>query len=552
MTAEARTAAWAVVESLCLHGVDRVFCVAGESYLPILDACRDREALDVVTCRHEGSAAFMALADAKLTGRAGVCLVSRGPGAANAAVGVHAAAEDGSPLVVLVGGVPAAKTDREAFQDIDCVSLFGGIAKAVWRVQAAQTLAEFVARAFRLAESGTPGAVVLELPEDVLEDSVPPLALGRPQLAAVHVAERDLEVVHTLLERSARPLLLAGSRLDSDLGRALLRQVAERHGLPVVTSNKNQHLLPNRHPHYVGHLHNATPKHQLEALSEADLVLAVGTRLDTVTTKGHRFPHAEQNVVHIYPDLARLGTYHQTRCGIACEPIEFLRQTVCWNSSGPEGRLAWLEKLRRIETEKAVWQPVAADDGIVFGEVVAALDDLTGGDVHVVVDSGTYTSWVYRYLRFGEHGRLLGIGSSAMGFGVGAAVSAALRSDGRPVAAFVGDGGFLMNSGELATACARDLPIVYVLANNGSYGTIRLHQERHYPGRVVGTDLANPDFAKLAESFGALGLRVDTPEQVRPALAKALESGGPALLDVATSLNHITAYTVLGAGHAGS
>jgi acetolactate synthase-1/2/3 large subunit len=530
--------------------VDRVFCVAGESYLPILDAIHDLPEMDVVTCRHEGSAAFMALADAKLTCRAGVCLVSRGPGATNAAIGVHAAAEDATPLVLMVGSVGTQKMNREPFQGVDCANLFGGLAKAVWTVHSAPALAEFVARAFRLAESGTPGPVVLELPENILEGSTPAVAAHRPALAAVNVAERDLESVHTLLERASRPLVLAGSRLCSDLGRALLRQVAERHGLPVVTSNKNQHLLPNRHPNYAGHLHNATPKHQLDALSQADLVLAIGSRLDGVTTRGHRFPTGEQNLVHIYPDAARIGTYHETKVGIACEPIEFLRQTVGWSSSDMEERQSWLAQLHQIEADKAVWHPFTADDGIVFGEVVASLDELTGGEVQVVVDSGTFTSWVYRYLRLGTQGHLLGIGSSAMGFGVGAAVAAALRSEGRPVVAFVGDGGFLMNSGELITACARELPVVYVLANNGSYGTIRLHQEKTYPERVVATDLTNPDFAKMAESFGALGLRVDSPEQVRPALTKALESSGPAVLDIATSLKHITAYTVLGASRA--
>ncbi len=550
MTNEQRTAAWAVVESLRQHDVDRVFCVAGESYLPILDAIHDAPDMDVVTCRHEGSAAFMALADGKLAGRAGVCLVSRGPGATNAAIGVHAAAEDATPLVLFVGGVGTQKMNREPFQGINCESLFGGLAKAVWTVHSAPALAEFVARAFRLAESGTPGPVVLEVPEDVLEGSAPAVAAKRPQLAAVNVAERDLESVHTALERSSRPLILAGSRLDSDLGRALLRQVAERHGLPVVTSNKNQHLLSNRHPNYAGHLHNATPKHQLEALSQADLVLAIGTRLDGVTTRGHRFPTPEQNLVHIYPDEARIGTYHQTKSGIPCDPIEFLRQTVAWSSSDVEERQAWTAQLHQIEADKAVWHPFHAEDGIPFGEVVAALDELTDGDVSVVVDSGTFTSWVYRYLRLGNDGHLLGISSSAMGFGVGAAVSAALRAPEKPVVAFVGDGGFLMNGGELITACARELPVIYLIANNGSYGTIRLHQEKIYPQRVVATDLANPDFARMAESFGALGLRVDSPDQVRPALAKALESHGPAVLDIATSLHHITAYTVLGASRA--
>ncbi|MFE8010500.1 thiamine pyrophosphate-dependent enzyme [Streptomyces sp. NPDC057418] len=540
------TVAHTVVASLLGHGVDRVFCVAGESYLPALDALYDTPAIDVVTCRHEGSAAFMALADAKLTGRAGVCLVSRGPGAANAAVGVHAAAEDGSPLVLVVGQVPVDEADREAFQAMDLGRQFGGTAKAVWTLQDPASAAEFTARAIRVAESGTPGPVVLGVPEDVWAAADPVGVPSRARATGPAVPDAEgLRRIRELLAAARRPLLLAGAGLEGAEGRAVLRAVAERHRLPVVTSNKHQHLLANRHPSYAGHLHNATQADQLAALDRADLVLAVGTRLDTSTTKRRRFPAPDpahpQPLVHIHPDPGRIGLFHRPEAGFAADPVAFLRELATWPASGAD-RLDWREELHSLEVRKAVWQPVEAGDGVVFGAVPAALDELTDGEVTVVVDSGTFTSWVYRYLRFGERGRLLGISSSSMGFAVGGAVSAALRTEGTPVVAVVGDGGFLMNGGELMTACSLDLPVVYIVSNNGSYGTIRAHQDRTFPNRTIATDLANPDFARLAESFGALGLTARTPADVRPVLAKALAHGGPAVVEVRTSLRHLSPY----------
>jgi acetolactate synthase I/II/III large subunit len=544
------TAARALVATLRAHETDRVFCVAGESYLPVLDALYDTPLIDVVTCRHEGSAGFMALADAKLTGRAGVCLVSRGPGATNASIAVHAAAEDATPLILLVGGVGSRVTDCEAFQDIDCGRLFGGIAKACWTVRDPGRVGEFVARAFRVAESATPGPVVLALPADMLGQACPgDTPAQRVAPARLTVAGPDLEAVRGLLAAARRPLVLAGGRLDTPAGRVLLRDAAQQHSLPVVTANKYQHLLPNRHASYAGHLSNSTQADQLVALGQADLILAIGTRLDSVTTQRDRFPAPRpgQPLIHVYPDAARLGARHQAACGLAMDPVPFLEELSCWPAADPGGtRRAWVTHLHQIEAARSAWHPVHAEDGVVFGSVVASLDELTGGDVTIVVDSGTFTSWIYRYMRFGARGRLLGISSSSMGFGVGAGVSAALRADDVPTVVVTGDGGFLMNPGELMTACSRGLPVVYVIANNGSYATIRQHQERAYPGRQIGTDLANPDFAAMAEAFGALGLTARTDQEVRACLATALDCDRPTVIDVHTSLRYITAWQLLG------
>jgi acetolactate synthase-1/2/3 large subunit len=544
------TVAHTLVASLRAHGVDRIFCVAGESFLAVLDELFDQPDIDVLTCRHEGSAAFMAVADAKLTGRAGVCLVSRGPGAANASIAVHAAWQDATPLVLIVGHVRCEDIGREAFQEIDCARMFTGFVKASLSLHEPRHAAEFVARAFRIAESGTPGPVVLAIPENVTRQPDPNGSVATrwpesPSMPAPDGAGRLAE----LLAGARRPLLIAGGRLSSIAGREALRMVANRHGIPVVTSNKHQDLFDNRHPNYAGHLHNATPESQLTALDQADLILAVGTRLDETTTRRQRLPKGptpNQPLVHVYPDATRLGLTHRPTLGIACDPVRFLDCVATLPPAGHPDRLMWTQRLHRIEELKSVWRPHAAPDGVVFGAVVTELDDLTGGEATVIVDSGTFTSWVYRYLRLTGSGRLLGLSSSPMGFGVPAGVAVACRRPGRPVVVIVGDGGFLMNGNELITAVAARLSLIIIVANNNSYATIRAHQERVYPGRCIATDLVNPDFARLAGAFGAAGVTVSAEHEIRPALRQALDCGGPILLDVRTSLTWITAYQRLG------
>jgi acetolactate synthase I/II/III large subunit len=550
------TVARGLVAGLARRGIDRIFCVAGESYLPVLDALYDTPEIDVVTTRHEGSAAFMAVTDAKLARRVGVCLVNRGPGAANASIGVHAAAQDAAPLLLLVGNVRRAQIGKDVFQEVDCPQMFGRLAKGIWVLHDAGDAEELLSRAIRAAESGTPGPAVLVLPEDVLGEPFAGDAAGEPRRCEWPApAETAVDEVELLLRGARRPLALVGAAVTSASGRAALRAFSEAHAVPVCTANKRQSALDNRHPHYAGHLHNATPAGQLALLDRADLVLAVGTRLDDITSRGGRFPAApepHQPLVHVHPDEGRIGVVHRTELGLACDPVALLWALA--DRPGPpvrNEREAWARELHGYEAEKAVWRPVEAEDGIVFGEVVAALDRLTGGDVAVTVDSGVFTSWVYRYLRFGARGTLLGISSSAMGYAVPAAVAALLRGSDVPVVAFVGDGGFLMNGSELATAVARRLPLVVVLSNNGSYGTIRMCQEREFPGRAIATDLANPDFARLAEAYGALGLKARKPADVEPALRRALAHDGPVLVEVKTSLSYISAYRRLDGEPAG-
>ncbi|MEU2989644.1 thiamine pyrophosphate-dependent enzyme [Streptomyces griseoincarnatus] len=537
-----RTSARTVAGTLVAHDVDRVFTVAGESYLDVLDALRDVPGLDIVTCRHEGSAAFMAVADAKLTGRPGLCLVSRGPGAANALIGVHTAAQDAVPLLLLVGHVPRSGIGREAFQEIDGGAVFGSLAKAVWTVHEPRTTGEVMERAWRTAVSGTPGPVVVMLPEDVLAapDPVGPRAAARAPMPAAPPSDAVRRTA-ALLAGARRPVLIAGGLLAHGDGRAALGEASVRLGLPVLTSNKHQDVFDNRHTHYAGHLNNAVDAARRAVLDEADLILAVGTRLDEVTTGRQRFPAAPvpgQPLVHVHPDPSRLAGTYATAIAAACDGAAFLRALTAAAPAGMPDRAAWLRRLSAQERESSR-APEASDqdDGVPFGVVAGALDRMTGGEALVTVDAGTFTRRLCRHLRPSGPGRLLAACSGAMGFGVPAGVAAALRRPGRRVISVVGDGGFLMNGSELATAVARSLPLLVVIADNASYGTIRLHQERRHPGRPVATGLANPDFTALAEAYGALALRVTDGADVEPALARALDHhDGPVVVHVRTSL----------------
>jgi acetolactate synthase-1/2/3 large subunit len=543
---ERSTAARLIAATLEAHGVDRIFCVAGESYLALLDALVDLPGIDVVTCRHEGAAGFMALADAKLTGRAGVCLVNRAPGATNASIALHSAAQDAEPLLLVVGHVCTDEIGRDAFQEIDYSTTFTGLAKQVWTLHDPGHAPEFVARALRVAESGTPGPTVLVVPQDVLErpsDASAPSGPWRPTPG--HPDPRGVGHTARLLASARRPLLVAGGRLGSTGGRRAVREFSERHTVPVAVSNKHPDLFDNRHSHYAGHLYNGTPDRQRSALDDADLLLAVGTRLDVVTTRGHRLPgtpRPRHALVHVYPDAEQLGRVHTPTLGMSCDPTAFLTALTSRSAADAPApdvaadRQDWAARLRAVESDRTAWRPHSAPDGVVFGAVVAALDQLTGGDVVLTVDAGSFTSWLFRYLRLTGRGRLFGVASSAMGFGVPAGVSAALRHPGRPVVTVVGDGGFLMTGSELATAVGRGLRLVIVVADNGSYGTIRLHQERAYPQRVMATDLVNPDFARLAEAYGARGLSVRSQDDIVPALRAALDHDGPAVVHVRSSL----------------
>ncbi len=545
-----RRAADLLVECLAAHGVDRVFCVPGESYLAVLDALHDSNAIQTVVCRHEGGAGFMAVGDAKVTGRPGIAFVSRGPGATNASIAVHVAEQDAVPLVLFVGQVPRGEIGRRSFQEVDYAKTFADMAKAVYLIHDAARVPEIVARAFVEAQAPTPGPVVVVLPEDMLEDetearAVEPIAVAHagpaPDTAIAEIAAR--------IAAAERPLLIAcGVGVGTARGRAALRAASEAHQLPVALSFKRQDYFPNSHPHYAGHLGFKIPKVAAARFAEADLMLAIGTRLTEVTTQGYTLPASpvpRQPPVHVHDDPRQIGRNYAAALALVADPVAVLEALAARpGRTGSPARARWIAKLHDPVAKSMPWS--APDDGLLdMGPIVAALVERLGNDAILVTDAGNFSGWLHRHFPFsGEH-LLIGSVGGAMGIGMPASVAAALRHPGRQVVHLLGDGGALMTGSELATAVQYGAKVKTFISNNGSFATIRMHQEIAYRGRVHGTALRNPDFAKWAESFGALGLTVASIAEAPEAVARALAHDGPVVVDVKTAVEHISPFATI-------
>ncbi len=534
----------ALLSVLQTHGIDRVFLVPGESYLGILDALYDFPGIDAVTCRHESGAGFMAVADARLTGRPGVALVSRGPGASNASVAVHTAQQDALPLILIVGQVPRADLRREAFQEIDYRRMYGAIAKWVFEATEPGQLAEAAFKAIRMATSGTPGPVVLVIPEDIQQQQVPQpdwLAhTGAYRLASTRPDDATLRELRQRLETAERPLLIAGGAFEKPGGREALRAFAEAWHIPVALSFRRHDLFSNRHPLYVGDLGLANPKTQIDAFRESDLILALGTRFGDITSQGYSFPdlpRPAQTFVHAYPDDHIVGLHFAPDFGLVCDPVGLARALSPAAKPGiTQARAAWAGRLRQMLEAHAAWPQRKAGDGIDFAQVVKSVREQANADAIVCLDAGTFAAPVYRHFGFVPPQRLMSPLSGTMGYGTPAAIASQLRFPGRQVICMVGDGGFMMTGNEMIAAVARKLPILFILANNSSYASIRIQQELHYPGRVLGTDLFNPDFEQLARAFGMRAQRVLREDEVAGAIATGLAAGEPQFIEVRASL----------------
>jgi acetolactate synthase-1/2/3 large subunit len=542
-------AAAVLVDCLVRHGVDRVFCVPGESYLSVIDALYDAKTIDVVTVRQEGGGAFMAVADAKLTQKPGVMFVSRGPGAMNAAIGVHVAQQDAVPMVLFVGQVAREDIGRGAFQEVDYPRTFGAMAKWVFEIADGAKLAETVRRAFHIAQSGTPGPVVIVLPEDMLDDEVATPALGGGAIARPLADPIQVQEIAERLKRAERPILIAGGQVGLDEGRAALRAVAEAWQVPVALSFRHQDLFDNKHPLFSCHLSFNMPPVFRETLNEADLVIAVGTRLGDVVTQGYKIPEAprpKQDLIHIYPDASELGRTFETRLAVAADAGATLAALARLNApEPPKARAAWIARAHALAAERMAWDWKGAADGVVFGNVVQHLGEVVADDAVLAVDAGNFSTWAHRLFPFKASQRLLGAVAGSMGVGIPFAVAGALREPKRQVVCLVGDGGFHMTGNEFSVAVERNLPIKVFVSDNRSLGTIRLYQERDYPGRTLATNLYNPNFAALAEAHGAKGFTIERDEQIKSVIAAAMAHNGPALVQVKTSLEHIAAYTTM-------
>lgn len=543
-----RTGARALVDVLLANDVDTIFCVPGESYIAVLDALYDAPSIRLITCRHEAGAANMAEAYGKLTGRPGICMVTRAPGATHASIGVHTARQDSTPMIVFVGQVERAMRGREAFQEIDYAQVFGGLAKWAGEIDDADRVVELTSRAFRVAMSGRPGPVVLALPEDVL---TAPTAVPRPARAtrvAAHPGPRDVARLRELLAAAQRPLVvLGGSGWDEDAC-AAMRRFAERNALPVTCTFRRQALFDNRDPHYAGDL-GLGPNPALAArVRDADLIVAIGTRLSEIPTGGYTLieaPRPKQRLVHAHAGPDELGRVFETDLAINAGPAELARALDELEPLGAPPWRDWTAAARRDYEAVLEPGPRARDGYVDMTHVVRHLSATLPDDAIVCNGAGNFNTWLHRYFVFKRFGTQLGPASGAMGYGVPAAIAAKLRHPERTVIAFTGDGDFVMSGHELATAVQFGANVVVLVADNGMYGTIRMHQERHYPGRTIGTELRNPDFVAYARAFGAHAARVESNDEFAPALADALAAGVPALLALRTDPDAINTRTTL-------
>jgi acetolactate synthase I/II/III large subunit len=523
-----------IVDALIAHGVDRAFGVPGESFLALLDALYERDEIDLVTCRHEGSASLAAVADAKLTGRAGVVMASRGPGASNAALGLHVASQEAIPLVLLVGQVETPDLNRDAVQEIDTGRAFSGLVKWSTRIDSAAQAPEMMARAFSVALSGTPGPVVIELPQDVLDMEAGLLTARVHGVARAEPSRAAVEQAAALVGEAERPILLIGGECRTAEFRKDLIAVSERWNVPVAVTTKMQDQFPNDHRLWIGHLGFFTSPAHVRLFERADLIVAIGTRLGDLSSLGFRFPRqspTSQPLVHVYPDPNTIGTHFHTNVAIVSSAHPFLRSWLDLPVAVRE-RGGWIEAAAKAREAVHAWPEQRIPSADVLGHAVAAVAKLFRADGIVTTDSGDFAAWVHRIFRFKPSARLLGSACGAMGSGVPSALSASLRYPNRQVIAFCGDGGFLMTGNELATAVARRLNIKIVISNNQSYGTIRSHQERAFPKRPWGTDLSNPDFAALARAFGAQGFTITNAAQAAEVVAEAMSAIGPVVIEV--------------------
>jgi acetolactate synthase-1/2/3 large subunit len=541
----ARPGGRVLADALVAQGIDHVFAVPGESYLDVLDglyAVRDR--LKLITCRFEAGAANMAEAYGKLTGRPAAAMVTRGPGACHGAIGVHVAAQDSTPMLFFVGQIPFAETDRDSFQEIDYRRMFGPVAKWVTQIDDARRIPEIVAHAVDVATRGRPGPVVIALSEEMQKHAVEVADLGPAEVFRPHPDPQSLVRLQALLARAQKPLAVLGGSCWSEAGRAAIRDFLLAHDLPVAVGFRRQQLYDGTLDNYVGDLGVGADPALVAKAREADLILAIGTRLGEAVTQGYTLLDAAGStpIVHVYPDAAEIGRVFRPALGIPtdlnvfAQAVRELRPTATpWSD--------WTRELRalRLAASEAPDYPGPLN----LARLLHELQDMLPEQAILTTDAGNFATWPVRFMNFSDRQRFIGPANGAMGYGVPAAIGAKLAFPDRMVIAFVGDGGFLMTGQEIATAFHHGVAPIVLVFNNQMYGTIRMYQERTYPGRISGTALTNPDFAKFIEAFGGHGESVTRTDEFAPAFRRAVESGRPAVIELCMNPEQITSRATI-------
>ncbi len=543
-----------ITESLEAHDVDQVFCVPGESYIGLTSTMVERNSVRVIVCRHEAGAGFMAAADGRLRNRAGVCMVSRGPGLSNGIVALHSAFHDATPLVMLIGQVERKDFGRMALQEQNYSVLLADITKQVIEVNEADTASEAISRAFHIAESGTPGPVAVILPEDIFDDeTAAPVDAPRPQVKAAPAAD-DLALLADMLRKAERPLVLVGGALMADAVRdpntfSDLNRLAEEWVLPISPTHRRPQLFDAHHPNYGGYMGIRVPPDLINEMKKADLMIALGERMTDTVSQSYSFPTAPQPqlpLVHVWPDADEVGRVFRPDLGIPASPHETIKSLLALGT--PEGaskRKDWVEGLNTIHTRLLAkeWNPTT--DGVNFAAVVCEIDKHLADDATVTSDAGNFGSFLHRYIGFRQGQVFLSSVVGAMGSGMPMAVAACLRRPNTQVVAFMGDGGALMMGNEIATAVQYGVAPIMVISDNSMYGTIGMHSYVRYPDRPImdGTRLTNPDFAEWGRTFGAVGITINEESEVQAKVAEAFAvKTRPVVLHCKTSALQMSAW----------
>ncbi|TIM35688.1 MAG: thiamine pyrophosphate-binding protein [Mesorhizobium sp.] len=536
-----KTGGQLIVDALEANGTDRIYCVPGESYLAVLDALHDSP-IRTIVCRQEGGAAMMADCHGRLTGKPGICFVTRGPGATNASAGIHIAMQDSVPVILFIGQVASHAKQREAFQEVDYVRFFGDIAKWVVEIDDAARIPEFVTRAFAVATSGRPGPVVISLPEDMLTSlAEAPAALPYTPVET-RPGEAELDALEKLLNKAKRPfVILGGTRWDAEAV-ARMRTIAEAWSLPVGCSFRRQMLFDHLHPNYAGDVGIGINPKLATAIKQADLVLLIGGRMGEMPSSDYTLlqsPYPDQSLVHVHADAGELGRVYRPTLAINASPSAFVE---AFAGRKPAATPVWADETPKLHAAYLDWStpPESGPGAVQMGPIMNYLEKMLPDDAILTNGAGNYATWVHRFHRSRRFATQAAPTSGSMGYGMPAAVAAKELFPERDVIAFAGDGCFLMNGQEFATAVQYDLPIIVVVVNNGIYGTIRMHQEREYPGRVVATDLKNPDFAALARAYGGHGETVEKTADFAPAFERARASGKPSIVEIRLDPEAIT------------
>ncbi len=535
-----------LVETLFANGVDRISSVAGESYLPVLDALLDRPEIKVHTCRQEGGAGFMAEAWGKLTGRPGICFVTRGPGVCNASIAIHTARQDSTPMIVFMGQVRRWERGRDAFQEVDVRAVFGTLAKWATEIDDPTRIPEIVNHAFKIATSGRPGPVVIGLPEDMLSEMAETTLLPPTPIFKPAPQTGDIDKIAEILMMAERPMVLVGGSGWSEQGIAEIASFAAGTHLPVVAAFRNHDLIDHRHGCYVGELGTGPNPALVERVKAADLLLVIGNNLDEITTQNYTLIE-NQKLIHIHADAEILGKVYapvlamqadvnQVATLLAAKAFQIDgRKWASWRDAGRKDYVEWttIDLSTRPQFN-------GADMTVIFEK----LRQLLPQDAIITTDAGNFSGWAQRYLQYGRPGRLLAPISGAMGYSVPSAIGASIANPDKVVLGLCGDGGFMMNGQELATAMHHNATPIIMVCNNQMYGTIRMHQEKKYPGRISATALTNPDFVALAKSYGAFAIRVEHADQFESAWNAARESGTAALIEISMDPRQITTRSV--------